>query len=201
MPRAIDASEFWTFMFYNEHNELETLVSELSDLGIKYCYIFHDKDIDPKSDVGDLKKAHYHFVLRFPDKVGSRAVRSGITGKYQGIPKMIKRLLNPRKMIEYLTHKNQPEKYQYPETDIKWGYGTTIDDFPDKYLGNSKERKKKEDMTKTLEILQLIEDKEVKTLFQLSKLLKDDPEKLMFVVDHSFYFDRVLSVKVSTQCE
>lgn len=201
MPRASDATQFWAFMFYNEHNELEKLITELSDLGLHFAYVFHNQDVDPKSDIGELKKVHYHFAVVFPTQVGSNAVRTRLTGKYQGIPKMIKPLLNPRKMIEYFMHKNNPEKHQYPETDIKWGYGTTIEDFPDKYLGKSKERKKKEDMTKTLEILQLIEDKEVKTLFQLSKLLKDDPEKLMFVVDHSFYFDRVLSVKVSTQCE
>lgn len=202
MPRASDASQYWTFIFYDDNNEYEKLIEKISDLGL-LCAVspLHDSDIDPHSDTGDLKKAHRHIAVKFPSPVGSRAVRDGLTGEFKGIPKVIQRLLNPAKFVDYMTHENQPEKHHYSKDNIVWLNGATFEDFPDEFHGNTKKRKKQEEMTKTLEILQLIEDKNVKTLFQLSKLLKDNPELLMYVVDHSFYFDRILSVKVSTQSE
>lgn len=193
MPRASVTSKYWTFMFYNDQNEYERLLEELTSLGLK-CALspLHDKDIDPKSDTGDLKKAHTHVVVKFVNPVGRRAVVDGITKQFQGATNHVQQILNPAKMIDYLTHENQPEKHHYDAKDIIWINGASMEDFPDEYQLSKKERKAKEDMDNILEILDLIDKENPITLLQLSRLLKSDPEKLKFVVDHSFYFDRVL---------
>lgn len=203
MARASDASQYWAFLFYDDNNEYEKLIEKITNLGL-LCAVspLHDSDIDPKSDTGEMKKAHRHIAVKFPSKVGSRAVRDGLTGEFKGIPKVIQRLLNPAKFVDYLTHENQPLKHHYSRDDIIWLNNATFEDFPDEFQLNKKERKKKEDMEKTLAILDLIQQTNPKSLLELSLGLRDEPEYLQYIVDHSFYFDRIISGKsVSTQSE
>lgn len=91
------------------------------------AWALHDKDVWHQSDldkwnrqnsdlpfphqVGELKKPHVHFICKFP--------KSGryfhAIAKELGVPvSTINRCANLFRAYEYLTHKNDPEKYQYP---------------------------------------------------------------------------------------
>lgn len=199
MPRAKDSSRYWTFMFYNDHDEYSAFVQEINDLGL-LCALspLHDKDIDPKSDTGQLKKAHTHVVLKFPHAVGHRAVNE-ITQKFQGATDYVQRILNPAKMVEYLTHENQPEKHHYNIDDVTWLNGATMDDFPDEFQLNKKERREQEEIQNLMELLQIIDTVAPKSIKDLSRWCVENnrPDLLRLIFKNSYYFDRVLKT-VST---
>lgn len=76
-----------------------------------YAFILHDKDID---DSGKPIKAHYHVLIFFITQHTISAVSKAL-----GVPQNdIKIIKNKVGAIQYLIHKNNPEKYQYDFNDI-----------------------------------------------------------------------------------
>ena len=75
-----------------------------------YCYILHDKD---KDENGNLKASHYHIVLRFTGSIDIKYICEWFNVKEQYIEPIKTTFMNS---LQYLIHKNNPEKYQY---DIK----------------------------------------------------------------------------------
>ena len=100
-----------------------------------YAFIYHDKDIyfndifdDKTNEIiykkGDLKIPHYHIYLRFktcrePDEIKRWFMPKGLLDD-NGLPYncLSQKVKSSVACIEYLTHKNVPEKYQYSENDI-----------------------------------------------------------------------------------
>ena len=80
----------------------------------KYAFILHDKDV--KED-GTSKKLHVHLLLYF----GNPLPLENIVKWFEHIG-VLKENLGPIhnwvSALEYLTHKNEPDKYQYNEEDI-----------------------------------------------------------------------------------
>ena len=89
------------------------------------CYILHDKDFITQSDIdkhpdkgfilGDLKKPHWHVVLRVCGSrwVSALASEFGITSNY------FMKCDSYEKALQYLTHYNNEDKYQYPIEEVK----------------------------------------------------------------------------------
>lgn len=103
--------ETWCVLLYPEdplHNEaIAMLTDDRRAVGI-----LHDKDID---EDGNVKKAHYHFVIKLPSP--------GTTGSIQRIiPNVKENYIKPCKSMRgacrYLIHKDNPEKEQYKQDDI-----------------------------------------------------------------------------------
>lgn len=84
----------------------------LLDFSTKYEYILHDKDLD---DSGVLKIPHYHINVVLPVWKSVKAVCSFVksTQNTFAIP-----MDDKRKAHEYLTHSNDPDKFQYSVADI-----------------------------------------------------------------------------------
>lgn len=89
------------------------------------CYILHDKDIITQTDIdkhpdkgfilGELKKPHWHIVLRVSGSrwVSALASEFGITCNY------FMKCDSYEKALQYLTHYNNEDKYQYSIDEVK----------------------------------------------------------------------------------
>lgn len=110
---------YWAFVLYPESaptNWREIL--QQTGLSIAVSPL-HDKDIDP---TGQPKKAHYHIILCYDGPTTYNNVKTNITDVLnQPIPIALEQV---RGYFRYLTHKDNPDKYQYNEKDI-----TIINDF------------------------------------------------------------------------
>lgn len=91
----------------------------LQSTGIQ-CAIspLHDKDVNPDNTP---KKPHYHVILAYEGPTTYNNVNSLCEALNQPIPQPLEQL---RGYYRYLTHKDNPEKYQYKEDLI-----TTINGF------------------------------------------------------------------------
>lgn len=78
----------------------------------KWAWILHDKDIDDKT--GELKDAHYHVYMEFPNP------RSLVSIAHElDIPvHMIEVVRDKQGILAYLTHSRSPEKYQYDHDEV-----------------------------------------------------------------------------------
>ena len=77
----------------------------------KYAYICHNFDVD--SD-GVLKKEHFHVVIEFI-KAGNK---QQICKDFNLSPNMFQQVSNVNAYIRYFVHKDNPDKYQYPDDSI-----------------------------------------------------------------------------------
>lgn len=93
---------------------------EILATGYKYIAIKHDKDVWTDDDnipegckVGDLKKAHWHVIIKFPQARWNTAVASelGIALNY------IQRCVSYDGSLLYLVHRGMPHKHQYEPSE------------------------------------------------------------------------------------
>jgi len=106
---------------YPKENELYDLVSLIRDSCSDFIYygIVHDKDIDA---IGDLKRKHIHLILKSKKKIRSETIISNIVDMSKGV--MCAEQFSDRVCadlslaIQYLTHKNDSDKYQYSYDNI-----------------------------------------------------------------------------------
>lgn len=74
-------------------------------------------EFDPIEATGELKKAHYHVILAYSGPTTFNSVKTFTVDELQAtIPKPLD---NVKKAYEYLTHKNDLDKFQYSEDDIQ----------------------------------------------------------------------------------
>lgn len=73
----------------------------------KWAYIKHDKDITSDG-------VHYHFYVEFPNPRSFCSVANDL-----GVPVVsLQKVLNKRGILEYLTHKNEPNKHHYDDDEV-----------------------------------------------------------------------------------
>jgi hypothetical protein len=82
----------------------------------------HDKDLNP---TGEVKKPHYHIILCFPGPVTDKTVGDLMKELNSPIPIALESV---RGYYRYFTHKDNPEKYQYNDTDIELFNGFDVTD-------------------------------------------------------------------------
>nr|WP_015231147.1 replication protein [Mycoplasma cottewii]AFY63028.1 plasmid replication initiation protein [Mycoplasma cottewii] len=115
---------FWTLLVYPDSAPIEWK-DILIQNGVEFFGALHDKDINPD---GTLKKPHYHIVL----------VYSGPT-TFNNVKTLCNTLNSPKPlpldgvggMWRYMTHKDNPEKYQYDDSIIFTGNGFDISNYKD----------------------------------------------------------------------
>ena len=110
---------YWAFVLYPE-SAPENWRDLLQQTGLSIAVSpLHDKDIDP---TGLPKKPHYHVILCYEGPTTYNNVKTNITDPLnQPIPIPLEQV---RGYFRYLTHKDNPDKFQYNEKDI-----TIINDF------------------------------------------------------------------------
>lgn len=115
----------WTFVLYPESAPSDWR-DILQKTGLQVCISpLHDKDINP---TGEVKKAHYHLILCYSGPTSYNVVKSITDRLNQPIPQPIEQV---RGVYRYLTHKDNPEKYQYSDCDISVLNGFNIIDYSD----------------------------------------------------------------------
>lgn len=176
----MEKERYWTFIMY-EDSRPDNWYDELQATGLQIAISpLHNKDLN--SD-GEEKKPHWHVVLFFQGPTTYSRVEK-ITKLVNGtIPK---RVISPIGMIRYLTHKDNPEKYQYDEREIITINGLDIDDI--------------QGMTTSMEIelkkacIQLIQIKKIKEYSSLVNYLISEDMKDMFkiVANNTMFFNAYL---------
>lgn len=118
-----DRGRNWVCVIYPESlpKDFEKII-QLSGLKCALSPL-HDKDLNADEEE---KKPHYHLIFCFENS-NTYNVASKFTASLNGtIPQL---LHNLRGYYRYFTHKDNPEKYQYNEKDIKVFNGFDIRDY------------------------------------------------------------------------
>lgn len=131
----------WAFILYPTKVQLDKLGSlyegssgygtlpddwyeRLEQTGLQ-CVIspLHDKDINPTEDE---KKPHWHVIISYSGPTTFNVVRTLTDSFNAPNPQALEAV---RGYYRYLTHKDNPEKFQYDEKDIRTVNGFNIADF------------------------------------------------------------------------
>lgn len=121
----------WGMIVYSESAPGDWL-NELTGTHLKFAVSpLHDKDVNPD---GEIKKAHYHVILSWEGPVTKIAAQK--IAEMLNAPKPIK-LESVRGAYRYFTHKDNPEKYQYDQKDVKVFNGFDVSE----YIALTKEEK------------------------------------------------------------
>lgn len=150
---------YWAFVLYPE-SAPENWREILQQTGLSICVSpLHDKDINP---TGEPKKAHYHIILCYSGPTTFKCVKSITDSLNQPIPIALEQV---RGYFRYLTHKDNPEKYQYNEKDI-----TTINDFD---IDNYNDLSVSQIKTIMIDIQKIIRDNDILEYCDLLDFLLD----------------------------
>lgn len=170
----------WAFVLYpesapddwKEQLQLSGLQGAISPL--------HDKDIDP---TGEPKKPHYHIILVYGSPTTYNNVKAFTDKLHQPIPQPLEQV---RGYYRYLTHKDNPEKYQYPESEIETVNGFNIADFV--------ELTKSEVNAMKGELLELIREKHMKEYCDFMDYVQDNLDMSYFDIasSHTMFFNGYL---------
>ena len=123
MPHVKVKSRTLAIVLYPESQQ-----SAIDSIRKNYSYVgmLHDKDTDAN---GELKKAHWHFIIRFKQARWS----SGLAAEL-GIDDHFESVKNMDGALRYLSHMDDPDKFQYDPADASYSadmsvvYRKAIDD-------------------------------------------------------------------------
>lgn len=172
----------WTFLVYPDsapNNWFELL----QETGLPFAVSpLHDKDLNP---TGEQKKPHYHIVICFPGPTTYNKVNNDICQMLNSpIPK---RVLSIVGIYRYFTHRDNPEKYQYNEEDIRSSNGFDIGEYNALTTNQV--------LLIMKEIQHLIIAKKIYEYSDLMDLLlkEDTCDFYQIASSHTLFFDRYLS--------
>lgn len=103
---------------YCTKEDIENIISEQGNSIEWYRAIIHDKDVNEN---GEKKTDHCHIVLKLKDRKRASTIANWFEIKDEkgnNINTYIQTCDNVQGAIEYLTHKNHKDKYQYGENEI-----------------------------------------------------------------------------------
>lgn len=104
----------WVFLIYPDNcpeNWREILASELLVPAI--LSPLHDKDVNAD---GTPKKPHYHVLMMFEGNKSYSQIKE-ISDMFSGVSP--KKCISVRGSVRYWCHLDNPEKHQYPESEIQ----------------------------------------------------------------------------------
>lgn len=174
----------WAFVAYPESLPVDWL-QILTETGLQGCVSpLHDKDVNAD---GEIKKSHYHIILNYSGPTSYNVVLNLTEKLHASIPQPLEQV---RGYYRYLTHKDNPEKHQYDEKDIKCFNGFNISDFI--------ELTKSEINTIKRELQKLIDDKELYEYCDFMDYLLLHEEMINeydVASSNTYFFDRYISSK------
>lgn len=173
----------WTFVLYPESApedwreiiKISGLMAAVSPL--------HDKDKNP---LGDEKKAHYHVLLVYSGPTTYNAVAKFTASLNATVPQALESV---RGMYRYFSHKDNPEKYQYDESEITTYNGFNIADLVELSKSEVNELKAK--------ILKLIRDVGIVEYASLIDFLVDNGMLAEYdvAINNTFFFNTYICSK------
>lgn len=177
----------WAFVLYPESSP-SNWVEILSQTGLQ-CAVspIHDKDLDP---TGEPKKAHFHVIICYSGPTSFNVVKSLTDSLNCPIPQPLEQV---RGYYRYLTHKDNPEKFQYSDMDIKTINGFSIFDFI--------ELTKSEVLSIKRELQTLIRNAGIFEYSDLMDLLQDSDMVQQYDVAscNTYFFEKYISSRRNKQ--
>ena len=170
----------WAFVLYPESAPADWLERlKLSGL-MGAVSPLHDKDINAD---GEPKKSHYHIILVYAGPTSFNVVNSLCESLNQPIPQPLESV---RGYYRYLTHKDNPEKYQYSDTDIVTFGGFDYRDYV--------EMTKSEVLKCIRSVQALIRDNDISEYSDLLDLLDDNDmvEEYDVASSHTMLFGKYI---------
>lgn len=173
----------WAFVLYPESAPVNW-IEILQQTGLQ-CVIspLHDKDLDP---TGEPKKPHYHIILCYSGPTSFNVVKALCDSLNQPIPQALEQV---RGYYRYLTHKDNPEKYQYSDEDIQPLNGFNISDFVELSKSEILEIKKK--------LQELIRTEHIIEYSDFMDYLLDNGMSLEYEVgsNNTYFFEKYIASK------
>ena len=171
----------WTFVLYPESAPADW-IERLKISGLMTAISpLHDKDVNP---TGEPKKAHYHVLLVYSGPTTYNAVAKFTASLNATIPQALESV---RGMYRYFSHKDNPEKYQYNETDIATLNGFNIADLIELTKSEVNEIKAK--------ILKMIRDINIIEYSDLIDILLDNEllSEYDVAINNTFFFNTYIT--------
>lgn len=115
-------SRIWSIELYPENDKHNEILSKLYN-GYNFIGVLHDRDIyeDDNEELGhkkgDLKKPHYHIILKFENA----RYKSALSNELELEENLIQKLSSYKSYLIYMTHRDYPQKAQY---DIEEFFGS-----------------------------------------------------------------------------
>ena len=108
-------SRLFVAVLYPDDESHVECISKLNSNGYNFAAILHDKDIyEDGENEGEIKKAHWHIIVRFKNAVWNTAV-----AKELGIqPNYLEVCRDGDAALLYLVHYGKEEKYQYEYEEV-----------------------------------------------------------------------------------
>lgn len=171
----------WAFVLYPE-SAPEDWREQLQMTGLQ-CAVspLHDKDVNAD---GEPKKPHYHIIVCYSGPTSYNVVKSSLTDRLnQPIPQALEQV---RGYYRYFTHMDNPEKYQYSESDISTINGFNIADFV--------EMTKSEVLRYKYDLQQLIRNLDITEYSDFMDYLQDNDLKTEYDVasNNTYFFERYI---------
>ena len=171
----------WAFVLYPESAPSDWK-DKLQQTGLQ-CAIspLHNRDVNPD---GTPKKEHYHVILTYSGPTSFNVVKALTEELKQPIPQALEQV---RGYYRYLTHKDNPEKAQYDEREIKTINGFNIADFTELT---------RTEVTQIKKLLQsLIREKDICEYAQLMDFLQDEEMNVEYEIasNNTYFFDKYIS--------
>lgn len=196
--KKLSASVWWIGIAYPE-SVVEHWVEKLRNIGAELAISpLHDKDVwshdsparidedtgevieelGSRYRAGERKKAHWHFILKFPRKVGFRDVNNLIRpitcGPY------LQKCYALKGAYEYFIHLNHPERYQYDKSEIQ------------KYNNFIVEPTRSDMMYMLQDILETIRNNEFDTLTAVVDFYIEMPECLYAIKNGAYMVQKLI---------
>lgn len=108
-------------MTYCPGEHIQKVIEFHSDVIRAYAYIFHDKFSPDELGDKETKEPHYHIVLRLTVPMTESSVSKWFTYyNSEGLKQRVDCIStdDPFDSYDYLTHKHNPEKYQFDDLDV-----------------------------------------------------------------------------------
>lgn len=177
-----DKKSKWTAILYPESLP-EDWVEILKMTGLR-CAVspLHDRDF---TAIGEPKKAHFHLILCYPGPTTYSCVCRITHEKLCGsIPQAIE---DVRGLYRYFTHKDDANKAQYDENDIKVFNGFNINDFVELTKSEVDEIKNR--------IVRFIREKSITEYADLIDIFQDENMKSEFIVaaSNTIFFTKYIA--------
>lgn len=171
----------WAFVIYPESAPADWL-DKLQKTGLQ-CAIspLHDKDVNPDNTI---KKPHWHVIATYSGPTSYNVVKALTDSFNAPIPQALEQV---RGYYRYLTHQDNPEKYQYDSKEIKTVNGFNIADFME--LSKSEVNEIKRALQQMIREYGIIEYSVfMDTLLDEGKILEYDVAS-----NNTYFFDKYIS--------
>ena len=184
----------WTFVLYKD-SCVKDWEDYLISTGVPFSYAYHDKDT---TEVGEPKKPHYHVLLCFdgPTTYNTMLEYAERVGAANGV---VQPVGSVRGIVRYFCHKDNPDKYQYPEDIIQCRNGFDPQDYFCLTVTQQKAIKR--------QATRFIQENDIEEYADLVDLLMDSDEGDMYdiVTQNTFYFTQYIKSrrnrrKLSKEC-